>query len=788
MNTPIFRGLLWAPALLSLSFTVAHAGTGSSDASAANTNAVTAQASAASIASAQPAFTQLQEVTVTATRRTESAQKVPLSIEALGQAQLSQMGIRSISDLAAAVPGLQYQPNGYSLYNNYTTVAIRGFNTIVGASTVGIYLDDTPLQGRMSPLGNIGFMFPIIFDLNRVEVLRGPQGTLFGASSEAGAIRFITNQPSLTQFSGYTHAQLGSTEGGAPSYELGAAAGGPILDGRLGFRVSAYYQRDGGYVNLIDPITGALVRRNANSDDKAAFRAAVTLKLDQDLLITPTLFYQSTVVNNNSIFYDHFSDPAAGDFADGRLRPDVSSEHIVIPSLHMTKPLPFADLTVNASYAYRAFDENLDEGTLICSIVGPTGCGSPLGIAYPLVPSDQSPSNTGQYLKSFDEEIRLTSTQPDAFMTWVAGIYNEHRRQEDYQTISASPQNAGPLGNPIFYVDQVILDDQIAIYGQGDLHFTKKLTLTLGAREERSTTNQTNRNGQGFFNAGVPPLVISPTLKETAFMPRVSLSYQATAQHLLYSSISKGLRIGGGNNGLPTICGGSAPATYNADYLWAYELGSKNTFFGGRVRLNGSVFHEAWSQIQSSVLLACGLSYTANLGTAHSDGFDMSMSTLVTDRLSLDLNVGYADARYVTNSYSPSGAPLALRGEAIQALNFVNPPWDATVAAEYSIPYSEGDFYVRGQYEYHSHNNQPLITAVPSSPSYAPLDVADPPTHLMDTKLGYRTDGVDVAFYVNNVFNSHPLLNAYQDTPTSNLVTHSTFRPRTIGISANYSF
>src|ERR1700679_2995939 len=163
----------------------------------------------------------LEEVIVTATRREESVEKVPISIEALDQHELTQYGIKSISDLAAMVPGLQFQANGYSLYSNYTTVAIRGFNTIVGASTVGIYLDDAPLQGRMSPVGNVGFIFPLVFDLDRVEVLRGPQGTLFGASSESGAIRFITNQPSLTQFSGFSHAEYSSTQDVAPGAEAG---------------------------------------------------------------------------------------------------------------------------------------------------------------------------------------------------------------------------------------------------------------------------------------------------------------------------------------------------------------------------------------------------------------------------------------------------------------------------------------------------------------------------------------------------------------------------------------
>jgi iron complex outermembrane recepter protein len=289
---------------------------------------------AQSAASGSSSDLSLQEVVVTATRREESVEKVPISIAALNQQELTNYGIKSISDLAAMVPGLQFQANGYSLYSNYTTVAIRGFNTVVGASTVGIYLDDAPLQGRMSPLGNVGFIFPIVFDLDRVEVLRGPQGTLFGASSESGAIRFITNQPSLTQASGFTHSELAFTQDGAPSWEAGAAYGAPIINDELGFRVSAWVREDGGYVNRVDPITGQLWGTDANSDKKGVIKGALALEIG-DIRITPAVFYQFTDANNNAAFYDYFSNPSQGDFASGKLIPDTSSEHLVVRQSHL---------------------------------------------------------------------------------------------------------------------------------------------------------------------------------------------------------------------------------------------------------------------------------------------------------------------------------------------------------------------------------------------------------------------------------------------------------------------
>jgi outer membrane receptor protein involved in Fe transport len=205
---------------------------------------------------------QLENVIVTATRREQSVQNVPISINAFGQDDLAQGNIKSIDDIAALTPGLQFAvPNGFS--SAFTTISIRGLNTNTGPPTVGLYLDDTVISSRLSGTANQGNVYPYVFDLNRVEVARGPQGTLFGAGSEAGTVRFITNQPSLTDFSGLTRAEIASTEGGRLSYEAGAAFGGPIIRDELGFRVSFWERSDGGWVNRINPIPGPRVRMSA---------------------------------------------------------------------------------------------------------------------------------------------------------------------------------------------------------------------------------------------------------------------------------------------------------------------------------------------------------------------------------------------------------------------------------------------------------------------------------------------------------------------------------------------
>src|SRR5215469_924273 len=197
----------------------------------------------------------LQEVLVTATRREERLQDVPISVTAFSQEQMDAQGLRSIDDLTRQAPGVSFSRNGMGSSANYndenSDISFRGVESQAGASTTGIYIDDTPVQSRHLAFGAVN-VFPALFDIDRVEVLRGPQGTLFGAGAEGGALRFLMPQPGLTNYSAYARAELATTRGGDPSYELGAAFGGPIVNDELGFRVSASYRRDGGWVDRVN--------------------------------------------------------------------------------------------------------------------------------------------------------------------------------------------------------------------------------------------------------------------------------------------------------------------------------------------------------------------------------------------------------------------------------------------------------------------------------------------------------------------------------------------------------
>ncbi len=196
--------------------------------------------------------TGIDEIIVTAQRREERLQDVPISMTAFSQEKIDSQGLKNIDDLTRLTPGVMFQRSGMGSSGNYndegSDINIRGIDSSAGSSTTGIYIDDTPIQTRHIGFGSVN-VFPALFDLERVETLRGPQGTLFG---EGGALRFITPNPGLTEDSGYMRAEVADTEYGAPSYEAGAAAGGPIIENVLGFRVSASFRYDGGWVDRVD--------------------------------------------------------------------------------------------------------------------------------------------------------------------------------------------------------------------------------------------------------------------------------------------------------------------------------------------------------------------------------------------------------------------------------------------------------------------------------------------------------------------------------------------------------
>lgn len=307
-----------------------------------------------------PAPAALQEVIVTANRREESLSKVPISVSAYSQASMDSLGIKDFTDIARFTPGVQIDAG------ETNAISIRGISSSGGAGTTGIYIDDTPIQIRA--LGfNPDDTLPKTFDLDRVEVLRGPQGTLFGAGSEGGTVRYIMTQPSLTKSSGYARTELSYTEGGEPSYEAGAAYGAPIIEGTLGFRVSAWYRKDGGWIDRVsDTDPSQTVDPNSNHDETTVLRAAAIWAPTSGVTVTPSFMYQSRQRHDTSFYYQYgslYSNPGANSFVEANPTAQIQPDKYYLSSLKVNADLGVAQLTSNTSY-YERHDVSGYDGTL----------------------------------------------------------------------------------------------------------------------------------------------------------------------------------------------------------------------------------------------------------------------------------------------------------------------------------------------------------------------------------------------------------------------------------------
>jgi iron complex outermembrane recepter protein len=781
--------------------------------------ATTALAQSASPASAgsEVSAQQLADIVVTATRREQTEQSVPISIEAFSAEDLTTGGIKNINDLAALTPGLQFAvPNGFS--SAFTTIAIRGLNTNTGPPTVGLYLDDTVISSRLSGLANQGNAYPFVFDLNRVEVERGPQGTLFGAGAEAGTVRFITNQPSLTTYTTQARAELASTEGGRLSYEDGVAAGGPIIPDELGFRFSVWNRSDGGWVNRVDPIPGPgfgdIVARDANTNDKFVIKGALAFKLG-DFLVTPALYYQKQNQDDAQRFYAAFSDADAGVFNNGVGVPERWTDQFIMPSIKVEGALPFANLSANASYFDRNVDETLDEAAFVCPGLqtpagsGNPGCGNPLGVGYLNSTSQIAFTPTNLYVRASTVEVRLASKDtPDAWVTWVAGLYYEHRQQRDFQTNydeyafaqtfpTAPPPAPGLLSNYVIQDQhELFIDAQYAVFAQADIHLTSKLTATVGERLAHVTVDGANTTGITQYT-GAPPYVPFHSVNNPV-TPRLGLSYQFDRDNLAYAAFSEGYRPGGGNPQLPDTgpCADVArvQSSYSPDYVHSLEVGFKNTVLGSRLQVNTSFFYSQWHNIEQYVSESCGpYAYNTNAGNAVSDGMELQLRALLTEQLRFDMNVAYVNSYYSASGYVPglpqTDASIVVReGDKVGILPQVNPPWNVNPSLNYSAPLSNGDkVHAQVQMLYTSKSPGPFVSQNTELNGYA-LDAPDPVTHMYNARAGVTIQKLDLTFFINNVFNNTQPLSKYQNNGTSNLVTYTTFRPRTIGLTANLAF
>ena len=782
----------------------------------------------------------LQDIIVTATRHEESLSKVPISITALTQESLDLRGIKDIQDVARFTPGLSVDNTGT---NN---ISIRGISSSGGAGTTGIYLDDTPIQIRALAF-NPDEALPKSFDVDRIEVLRGPQGTLFGAGSEGGTVRYITTQPSLTKSSIYSRSELSYTQGGEPSYEAGIAGGTPLIDGVLGVRATVWYRRDGGWIDRIDPVSLKIAEKNSNYDETALIRLAAVWAPSDKWTITPSFYYQDRYRNDVENYWPLYSDPSHNRYVSANPTQRTDPDRFYLPALKIQGDLGFAQLISNTSYFHRKETTGYD-GTLYdlgfyqtqpqvppATAVFPTSAFLNPGL-FPLLDAQglhlppgatdyRSPASVDNGQQNFTQEIRLQSSDSAAKLIWTTGLFYSSDRQSYLEQIHDPLLNNLSLAltgqpytaffvdanlNPVTYdarfpTDSYFLqthakDEQLAWFGEGTYGFSDELKLTVGARFSKTKYSfNTLTGGPQLFsavNAG------SGEKKENSFTPKVSLAYQRDPHDLYYFTYAKGFRPGGANNPLPAIaCGAdfqnfgitSAPTTFNSDSVSSFEVGAKNNF-DNRFKIASSVYYIKWNNIQQTVVPPiCQISFIANLGQAVAKGADIQAEFAVTDSFTAELSVGYTDARYTQESrLSPLEAkPIVASGDAITGQSGEpGAPVTASLGLEYKFSVLTRDSFVRADYEYQGKAKWPSPAQDSASQQFDRANYVLPSTSFASIRGGVNFGALQVAAFVDNLTDTHALTNHEfsidSQTGSSRLERDFTFRPRTFGVTFTY--
>jgi iron complex outermembrane receptor protein len=743
----------------------------------------------------------LEEIVVTAQKREEKLNRVPISISALSETHLEQIGAKDLAGFAREIPGLSVQA---ATNGGAPSIVIRGISSAAGDATVGVYIDDTPVQAVKSSFS--ADPTPKLFDIERVEVLRGPQGTLYGASSEGGTVRFITPKPSLTDFTARARTEFSSTEDGEPSYEIGAAAGGPVAE-QLGLRGSVYYRTDGGYIDRVSRVDGSVIDKDANRSESLAARLAANYAPSDSLEILPSIYYQRIRNDHLPLMYST-SEPLQ--VADTVATP--GEDWFVLPGLTINYDFGAARFTSVSSYFERRDEQQFDYSTITTDLL--------LGTAIlPGFENYHSASNTRTTQKNFTQELRLSSPNDAGPLGYTVGVFYQHAQtgfsqrvvepelEGLVQALTGAPLEAvlgmGLLPGGLTYLQtSATTVEQIAAFGEASYELTSELKLTVGARVAQVDV-ESEFSADGLYNGGptAPELLGVQRASETPINPKVTLAYQITDDDLVYATASRGFRAGGPNTPVPVgRCGADLAAqgtsaaqlrSFDSDNVWNYELGAKTSLFDGRMVMNGSVFYIDWSDIQQALALpTCGFGYVANLGNATSKGFDLAIQYQLIDGLTLAVGAGYTDATLDEDIYAGADpitgtrALLARKGDA----TLLTPEWSGNIALNYQREFANGvQGYARADLQ---RSSAFYRTTSEGTASYDAELYRGPAYSFGTLRIGMIRDGLNLAVFVNNISNEQPVLFAsYAQNPGSRMFQQqTTLRPRTIGISAAYDF
>jgi len=747
----------------------------------------------------------LEEVVVTAQKQQENLQAVPMSIQAFGTTKLEELRIQNMEQYVRFMPSVSIQTLG----PGFTRVFMRGVasgdngNHSGPMPSVGMYLDEQPVTTIQGPLDIH------LYDIERVEMLAGPQGTLYGASSQSGTIRTITNKPDATEFSGSYDVQGTFVESGDQGYLVQGFVNIPLTDSSA-IRLVGWYDHTPGYIDNVEgsmtfPTSGITMtnsnraEKNYNDVDTYGGRAALKIDLNDTWSITPMVMGQ--VQEANGIFA---YDPGVGDLEVTHFFPERSEDTWVQAALTVEGKIGNFDFVYAGAYLDRNVDVQSDYSDYSYWYDVLSGYGS-----Y-IVDNDGQLINPAQYIKGQDgykmwsNELRLSSPRDQRFR-FVAGLFaqsSEHQIEQRYM-INDFADSISVTGWPdtLWLTQQTRTDNSYAAFGEVYYDITDNLTATLGLR-----LFSTDNSLKGFFGFnypdfsgtgepqcfsdrkpnGAPCINLNKDTDEDGNTPKVNLAYKFDDDRMVYATYSEGFRPGGVNRR------GTFPP-YEADYLTNYEAGWKTMWADGRVRFNGAIFFQEWDDFQYSFLGENGLTNIRNAGTAQINGVEATVDWAASDQLRLSMGATWLDPK-LTEDFCQ-----AIDEDPCSDENFakdgtrlpVTPTFKGNVIARYSFRLGDFDADVQGSYIYQNDVEAELLPYNRQfSGTQSSFGVADFSGEL-------RRGAYSLTLFIDNAFDERAELYRYQECATNvcgaavgqPFTTYTgTNQPRTIGLIFRQEF
>jgi len=734
--------------------------------------------------------TQLNTVTVTATRRTETLQKVPLPISALTDDDMTRQHMENFADYAAAVPGLSAVGTP-----GMTSLSIRGISSGSGqaVASVGTYLDDTP-YGSSSAYAVGATLTPDIdpFDLQRVEVLRGPQGTLYGAGALGGVVRFITTPPNTQNVEGRLQVGGSSVSDGGNGFDVHGMVNLPLVADKLALRANVYSTTTPGFID-----DAALGKKDINETSTDGSRASVLwTPTDKTSLQVSMLAQNLSTGGNQDVALDPDTlKPVYGDLQQrqANLGRDALDAKYRVYNATFKSDFDWANFTSSTSYSTLDATIALDATALL-----------PIGPIFGYTLPDGTPYSTLQYQpvhqSKVTQEFRLAS-QEDQTVTWLGGMFFTHEIGNVEQLIPTANYYTGelaatPLGNPVEGTRQPSSYLAYAAYGSATWHISDSFDIEGGLRYSQDTQDYKQ------YLYGNPALGLDPdpnTLQVDNHSSDSSVTYSLTPQfhldenNMLYARIASGFLPGGPNVvvvGTPNV-----PPTFDPTELVNYELGWKSTMLDDRLLLDVSAYHIDWKKIPL-LTYASGFTFLESGGQAKSDGLEASITVQPVHGLKLNAHAAYnkavltKDAPFPSNGKSGDPLPYApkfnygLSGDYDFALGG---QWLGYVGLSYSHMDSRSTNYA---FSYPVPGVLPPLPASPTIPGYDTLDL----------RAGVNVGSWSIDVYAKNVTNERGIVSASswenyvpvaaQTNPiTGELEDNATMiTPRTVGLSVTKSF